>query len=198
LFVDCFLNMQAHRSRAADDEGGWARERRQGRTPEARHLGCGRCGARGALRAAACCVVSLSLLAACHGSPTGAAPTLGNLQPGLSGVGGVEGGVQGAGGTPVSGLPIPQEMPPTPNAPMEVTVPGHYSNFKEAIDKCDPVGELGTIVVHPGEHRWENFLEIGQTLSIRGVSSAVLPVTRPGEWQMLIWHRARARARARV
>ena len=59
----------------------------------------------------------------------------------------------------------------------EVTVPGHYSNFKEAIDKYDPGQEVGTIVVQPGEHRWENFLEIGHTVNVRGGSeNALLPV----------------------
>jgi len=161
-----------------DDEGGCAAEQRNARVAEFRCPGCTRGGGRGALRAVtlphALCAVFSILLVECLGSPS-RAPTLGNLQPGLSGVGGVE-GVDDNANTAISGLPIPEEMPPTPSG-MEVTVPGHYSNFKEAIDKCDPISPAGTIVVHPGEHRWENFLEIGQTISIRGVSNAVLPVT---------------------
>jgi hypothetical protein len=161
-----------------DDEGGCEPEQRHARVSEARCPGCARRGGRGALRAVtlphALFAVFSILLVECSGSPS-RVPTLGNLQPGLSGVGGVE-GVGDNSGTAVPGLPIPEEMPPTPSG-MEVTVPGHYSNFKEAIDKCDPISPAGTIVVHPGEHRWENFLEIGQTISIRGVSNAVLPVT---------------------
>lgn len=161
------------------DQGGCA-ERRQLQVAEARCPGCARRGGRGGLRAiphALCAVFSIALVE-CRGSPI-RAPTLGNLQPGLSGVGGGE-GVGDNHVSAVPGLPITKEMPPIPSAAieaMEVTVPGHFSNFKEAIDKCDSMSPAGTIVVHPGEHRWENFLEMGHTISIRGVSNAVLPVS---------------------
>lgn len=57
-----------------------------------------------------------------------------------------------------------------------VTVPGHYANFKEAIDKGTG-GEGSVIMVHPGEHRWDNFLEVGQQVDVRGSAGAVLPGT---------------------
>lgn len=75
---------------------------------------------------------------------------------------------------------VPQPGPPgsmgsIPQAGA-VTVPGHFANFKEAIDKG--TGGQGTcIVVHPGEHRWDNFLEVGQQVDIRGSVGAVLPGT---------------------
>ena len=85
----------------------------------------------------------------------------------------------GAGAAPslrpaaVPGLNAESSLAPSP----EVTVPGHYDSFKEAIDKYDPGQEVGTIVVQPGEHRWENFLEIGHTVNVRGGSeNALLPV----------------------
>uniref|UniRef100_A0A7S1EFU2 Right handed beta helix domain-containing protein n=1 Tax=Hemiselmis andersenii TaxID=464988 RepID=A0A7S1EFU2_HEMAN len=57
-----------------------------------------------------------------------------------------------------------------------VTVPGHFGNFKEAIDKG--TGGEGTVInVHPGEHRWDNFLEVGQQVDIRGTAGAILPGT---------------------
>ncbi|EKX52325.1 hypothetical protein GUITHDRAFT_161367 [Guillardia theta CCMP2712] len=56
---------------------------------------------------------------------------------------------------------------------VSITVPGHFSNFKEAIEKGPE--DVGTILVQPGEHRWENFLEIGQQLDIRGSNGALLP-----------------------
>ena len=66
---------------------------------------------------------------------------------------------------------------------MEVTVPGHYSSFKEAVDKYDAGQDAGTIIVQPGEHRWENFLEIGHTVNVRGGSTnALLPVCNPREY----------------
>jgi len=62
------------------------------------------------------------------------------------------------------------------NTQMQPTLqPGHYANFKEAIEKYAP-GGVGTIVVQTGEHRWENFLEISQNVNVRGGSNAVLPV----------------------
>lgn len=55
--------------------------------------------------------------------------------------------------------------------PATVTVPGHYANFKEAIEK----GESGIVVVEPGEHRWENFLEIGQRVDVHASGGTILP-----------------------
>ena len=65
-----------------------------------------------------------------------------------------------------------------PETAMEVTVPGHYSTFKEAIDKFDSGQDTSTIIVQQGEHRWDNFLEIGHTVNVRGGSNnALLPVS---------------------
>jgi hypothetical protein len=55
--------------------------------------------------------------------------------------------------------------------PTTITVPGHYANFKEAIEK----GESEVIVVAPGEHRWENFLEIGQRVDVHASGGTILP-----------------------
>ena len=49
---------------------------------------------------------------------------------------------------------------PEGDRPLEVTVPGHYTNFKEAVEKYESGATMGTIVLRPGEHRWENFLEL--------------------------------------
>jgi hypothetical protein len=57
-----------------------------------------------------------------------------------------------------------------------LTTPGHFANFKEAIDKGTG-GEGTVIMVQPGEHRWDNFLEVGQQVDIRGSAGAVLPGT---------------------
>jgi hypothetical protein len=61
---------------------------------------------------------------------------------------------------------------PTPSS---ITVPGYFSNFKEAVEKC--TAETTSIIVQPGEHRWENFLEVGQRVDIRGSSNPTLPGT---------------------
>ena len=115
---------------------------------------------------------SILLLPVGGAAPGNTAPTLGNLQPaGMSGTGQLDGIDE----VEATGLPRPAP-PQRPSAQVEITVPGHYINFKEVIDKCDPVGELGTIVLQQGEHRWENFLEIGQVLTVRGGSNAALPV----------------------
>ena len=99
-------------------------------------------------------------------APAPLAPTLNNLQPPMDGGVGVH-----EGGLPDRGLPQPVNMPQA-----EVTVPGYYANFKEAIEKNEAGGESTTIVVQPGEHRWENFLEIGQNINVRGSPNAILPV----------------------
>ena len=66
---------------------------------------------------------------------------------------------------------------PEGDSPLEVTVPGHYTNFKEAVEKYESGATMGTIVLRPGEHRWENFLELALSVNVRGVDNAVLPGT---------------------
>jgi len=78
-------------------------------------------------------------------------------------------GVRGSASVPV----VPVQQVPGGAAPVSITVPGHFENFKEAIEKMPP--DAGIIMVQPGEHRWDNFIEIGNRVSIHGAAGTVLP-----------------------